>query len=102
MRCVIAANGPDENASVERFGRCAYFLVVENGKIVESIKNKAISLPRGAGITSAQEVLKYSPKRVVCLSMGRHPQEILSSYGVEVKFFSGSVKQCLENFLGSC
>ena len=56
MKIAVTSTGPTLDDSVEaRFGRCAYFLVVDTDTMqCEPIENPNIALGGGAGIQSAQ------------------------------------------------
>jgi len=60
MKIAVSAAGAEVSARAEeRFGRCAYFVVFnENGELLEVIKNDGVEMPQGAGIKSAQMLIK--------------------------------------------
>ena len=97
MRCVIAANGPDENASVERFGRCAYFVFYDTeSKQTEFVENQWKEAMGGAGIQSAQFVVQKGAKKVFTGRIGPNAEMVLKNAGVEIISASGKVKDIIE------
>ena len=62
MKIAVTSTGPTLDDSVEvRFGRCAYFLIIDPDTLdFEAIQNSNIALGGGAGIQSAQLMANQS------------------------------------------
>ena len=58
MRVAVSASGPTLDSQVDpRFGRCAYFVVVDTGTMAaEAIENASVAAAQGAGIATAQMI----------------------------------------------
>ena len=56
MKIAVTSTGANLDNTVDpRFGRCAYFIILETDSMAfESVENPNISLGSGAGIQSAQ------------------------------------------------
>ncbi|MCG2831070.1 MAG: dinitrogenase iron-molybdenum cofactor biosynthesis protein, partial [Desulfobacteraceae bacterium] len=56
MKIAVSSNGTDLNSQIDpRFGRCAYFLIVNTDDMsFEAFENKGVALTGGAGIQAAQ------------------------------------------------
>ena len=66
MKVAVSASGRDLDSQIDpRFGRCAFFLVVETDEMsFESFSNENMALAGGAGIQSAQFVASKGAKSV--------------------------------------
>ena len=75
MKIAVSASGKDLDSAIDpRFGRCAYFLVVETEDMgVEVFDNENNSLGGGAGIQSAQFVASGVPFPALQSSGGSCP-----------------------------
>ena len=64
MKVVVSSNGRDLDSRIDpRFGRCAYFIVVETDDMgFEAFENENMALGGGAGIQSAQFVASKGAK----------------------------------------
>jgi predicted Fe-Mo cluster-binding NifX family protein len=101
MRIAITASGPTLDANVDpRFGRCAYFLIVDTDTLEsEAVENPNIALGQGAGIQSAQLIAAKGAKSLLTGNCGPNAHETLSAAGVEVILgCSGAVRDVIEQF----
>jgi len=101
MKICVTSSGENLEASVDpRFGRCAYFVVVDT----ESLEFKAIQNPNmvatgGAGIQSAQLVANEKVEAVVTGNVGPNAFQTLSSLGLKVYTgASGTVKDVVRQY----
>jgi len=92
------AKGDNLEAEVDpRFGRCAYFIIVDT----ESLKFKAMANPNavasgGAGIQSSQLIAGEKVEAVVTGNVGPNAYQTLSSLGIKIFIgASGLVKEAL-------
>lgn len=102
MRIAVSASGKDLDAPIDpRFGRCAYFVVVETeGMGFEAFDNSNAALGGGAGIQSAQFVASKGVKAVITGHCGPNAVRTLNAAGVEVFVGqSGTVREAVERFV---
>ena len=86
MKICISSTGKDLSSQIDpRFGRCAYFLVVETDDMsFEVFDNESAGLGGGAGIQSAQFIISKGAKAVITGNCGPNAVKTLSVGGVEV------------------
>ncbi|MBW1767543.1 MAG: NifB/NifX family molybdenum-iron cluster-binding protein [Deltaproteobacteria bacterium] len=101
MKIAISSTGKDLDSQIDpRFGRCAYFLIVETDDMsFEAFDNENIALGGGAGIQSAQFIASKGAKAVITGNCGPNAVRTLSAAGVEL--FVGqtkTVKEALEDY----
>lgn len=101
MKICITSSGDSLDSAVDpRFGRCAYFIIVDP----ESLEFKALSNPNvsavgGAGIQSSQLVANEGAEAVVTGNIGPNAFQTLSSLGLKVYTgASGAIKEVIQNF----
>jgi len=101
MKVVVSSMGTDLDSEIDpRFGRCAYFLLVDTDTMTyEALDNGNIALGGGAGIQSAQLVASKGAKAVITGNCGPNAVRTLIAAGVEVIVGqSGSVRRAVEDF----
>ena len=101
MKIAITSTGPTLDDPVDpRFGRCAYFVIVEtNDMSFEAFDNESIALGGGAGIQSAQFVASKGVDAVITGNCGPNAIQTLSAAIVEVFVGqSGTVRQVIERY----
>ena len=101
MKIAVSSSGKDLNSQVDpRFGRCAYFVIVEtNDMSFEAFDNESIALGGGAGIQAAQFVASKGAKAIVTGNVGPNAVQTLSAAGVQVFVGqSGTVREVIENY----
>ena len=101
MKVAVSSYGKDLNSQIDpRFGRCAYFLIVNTDDMsFEAFENKGVSLSSGAGIEAAQFVISKGAKAVITGNCGPKAAQTLSTAGMEL--FTGhtdSVINALEKY----
>ncbi len=98
--CVTASTGTIDAQIDPRFGRCAYFVVVDSETMqFEAVPNLASGASGGAGIQAAQAVANKGAKVVLTGDVGPNAFHALSAAGIEiVTGVSGSVKEAVEKF----
>ena len=101
MKVAVSSSGKDLDASIDqRFGRCAYFLIIETDDMsFEVFDNESAALGGGAGIQSAQFVISKGAGAVITGNCGPKAVQTLSAAGVDV-FLSvtGTVKAAVEMY----
>jgi len=101
MKIAISSSGKDLNAAIDpRFGRCAYFMLVEAGDMsFEAFDNENITLGGGAGIQSAQFVAARGVEAVITGNCGPNAVRTLNAAGVKVIVGqSGTVRKVVEKY----
>ena len=101
MRIAIAASGPSLDDSVEaRFGRCAYFLIVDTDTMAfEAIENPNIAVGGGAGIQSAQLMAEKGVQTILAGNCGPNAFRTFGAAGIQVIVgISGVVREAVEQF----
>ena len=101
MKIAVSSSGRDLDSQVDpRFGRCAYFVIVETDDMsFEAFANENISLGGGAGIQSAQFVASTGAKAVITGNCGPNAVQTLSVSQVEIFVgHSGTVREVIERY----
>ena len=101
MRIAVSASGKDLDAPVDpRFGRCAFFILVNTEDMsFEAFDNENIALGGGAGIQSAQFVASKGARAVVTGNCGPNAVRTLNAAGVDIIVGqSGTVREVVEKF----
>jgi len=102
MKIGISAKGGSMEAEVEpRFGRCAYFLIVDSETMrFEAFSNPATTLSGGAGPRTVQEFVSRGAKVVLTGQVGPKAQQALEAARLEVVTgASGTVRKAVETYL---
>ena len=89
-------------AEVEpRFGRCAYFLIVDSETMrFEAFSNPATSMAGGAGPRTVQEFVNRDATVVLTGNVGPNAQDALEAADLEVVTgVSGTVREAVETYL---
>jgi predicted Fe-Mo cluster-binding NifX family protein len=106
MKIAISSTGNNLESEVDaRFGRCAYFLIVDvdekkkeiNG--FEAIENTAKAQMGGAGITSSQIVANEKPNAVITVNTGPRAFQVLSQLKIKIYQGEGKIKEVIQKFL---
>jgi predicted Fe-Mo cluster-binding NifX family protein/ferredoxin len=101
MKIAVTATGPTFDHTVEaRFGRCAYFLIVDTDTMqYEPIENPNIALGGGAGIQSAQLMSEKGVTAVLTGNCGPNAFNVFGQAGIRVIVgVSGPVCNAVEQF----
>ena len=101
MKVAVSSSGGDLDAQIDpRFGRCAYFIIVETDDMsFEVFDNENIALGGGAGIQSGQFVASKGAKTIITGNAGPNAVRTLSAAGVEVIVGQeGTVRKAIEDF----
>ena len=102
MKIAVSSSGRDLDSQVDpRFGRCAYFVIVETDDMsFEAFANENISLGGGAGIQSAQFVASTGAKAVITGNCGPNAVQTLSVSKIEIFVgHSGIVREVIEKYI---
>ncbi len=100
MKTLITVTAPDIHASLDpRFGRAAYFLLVDTETLSwEAKPNPAIHASGGAGIKAAQFAADSGCEAVVSGDCGPNAYEVLEAAGISMYLFGASqtIQQVVE------
>ena len=101
MKVAVSSNGEDLNAQLDpRFGRCAYFLVVNPDDMsFEAFNNQSAAQGGGAGIQAAQFLASKGVEAVITGNCGPNAVQTLSAAGIELfGGQAGTVREVVERF----
>ena len=101
MKIAVTSTGPTLDDWVEaRFGRSAYFLIVDPDSMeFEPLENPNVTLGGGAGPQSAQMMANEGVSVVLTGNCGPNAFKTFGAAGIEViTGVSGQVRQALEQF----
>ncbi len=103
MKIVISSSGPSMDSAVDpRFGRAAYFLIVdgESGELLEAIDNSAgRDAAQGAGIGAAALVAEKGVKAILTGRVGPKAMAVVEKAGIDVvSNVSGTVRDAVAQF----
>lgn len=103
MKIIVTAKGNEQDAEVDpRFGRCAYFalLDMETGDF-DAVPNPFVDATGGAGTQAAQWVIEQGAEVLLTGRCGPKAATVLQDAGIRViEGVSGNVQEALERYLG--
>lgn len=84
MKIAVSSSGKDLNAQLDpRFGRCAYFLIVDSEDMsFEVFENKNAMLGGGAGLQSAQFISSQRAEALITERCGPNAVQTLNAAGI--------------------
>jgi predicted Fe-Mo cluster-binding NifX family protein len=101
MKIAVSSSGKNLDSLIDpRFGRCAYFLLVETDDMsFEVFDNQSMASGGGAGIQSAQFISSKGAKAVITGNCGPNAVKTLAAAGIEVFLENtGIVREVLQKF----
>jgi predicted Fe-Mo cluster-binding NifX family protein len=101
MKIAVSSSGKNLDSLIDpRFGRCAYFLLVETDNMnFEVFDNQSIASGGGVGIQSAQFISSKGAKAVITGNCGPNAVKTLAAGGIEVFLGNtGIVREVLQKF----
>jgi len=101
MKIAVSASGNTLESSTDpRFGRCAYFIIVDPDTMqFEALDNAANTGGGGAGIASGQMIAGTGVKAVLTGNCGPNAFQVLSANGIEViTGVSGKVADAVNSY----
>ena len=106
MKIAVSATAGSMDAMVDmRFGRCAYFVIVEvEGNEIKShevIQNPSVTAMRGAGIQAAQIIANKGVEVLITGNIGPNAFNVLSSIGIKIVAGVGgiTVRDAVQRYL---
>ncbi len=101
MKVAVSSDGNNLDARLDpRFGRCAFFLVVNSDDMsFDAFNNESAAQGGGAGIQAAQFLASLGVGAVVTGNCGPHAMQTLSAAGIQlIAGQAGTVKEVIERF----
>lgn len=101
MKIAVSSSGNDLNSMLDpRFGRCAYFLIIDPEDMsFEVFDNQSSSQSSGAGIQAAQSLAEKSVTAVITGHVGPNAAQTLSAAGINVfAEQQGTIAEVVEKF----
>ncbi len=101
MKIVVSSTGPElSSASDPRFGRCAYFVVVETETMeARAHSNESRTAMGGAGIQAGQFVASLGAEAVITGNVGPNAARVLTAAGLKIHTgASGTVEEAVKSF----
>ena len=104
MKIAISSTGKTLESDVDsRFGRCAYFLIVEieGSKIkgFKAIENKAKEQMGGAGISSGENVANEKVDAIITNNLGPRAFSVFEQLKIKVYSGQGKIKDVVTKFI---
>ena len=104
MKIAISSFGKNLESDVDvRFGRCAFFLIVdvENKKIgkVKVIENLARTQMGGAGITAAETVANEKPDAIISSNFGPRAFSVFEQLRIKTYVGKGKIRDVIQEFI---
>jgi predicted Fe-Mo cluster-binding NifX family protein len=99
MKVAVCSTGDNLDSQVDpRFGRCAYFLIVDTETMeFEAIPNLAATQASGAGIMAAQLVGSKGVQAVIAGNYGPNAFQALNAAGIKTySCIGGTVRDAVE------
>ncbi len=101
MKVAVSSSGTNLDSQIDpRFGRCAYFVIVNTDDMsFEAFDNEGIALGGGAGIQSSQFVASKGAGAIITGNIGPNAVQTLSAAGIEIFMGqTGSVREAVERY----
>lgn len=101
MKIAISAAGRNLDAEMDpRFGRCAYFIIVDPETMeFEVIDNSGAMAAGGAGVSAAQAVVDKGVQALLTGNCGPNAYQVLSSAGIQlITGVFGKIRDVVENY----
>lgn len=105
MKTIITSTGSGlESDFDQRFGRCAYFCVLDTDKgTTDFVKNEYADAPSGAGPKASEAAIELGAKKVISGDFGPKAKAVLEKFDVQMVIFDGkgkSVKEIADLIMG--
>ncbi len=101
MRIAVSSTGSTLDSQVDaRFGRCAYFIIVDPDTMeYEAYPNEGSGFSSGAGTSAAQFVASKGVEYVITGNCGPKAMQVLSASGIKVILGqTGTVREVINKF----
>jgi predicted Fe-Mo cluster-binding NifX family protein len=101
MKICVTSQGDTLQSQVDpRFGRCAYFILVDTDTMeFESVDNAQVQAMGGAGVQSGRLMAEKEVMAVLTGNVGPNAFQTLSAAGIEIiAGASGTVQEAVEKY----
>jgi predicted Fe-Mo cluster-binding NifX family protein len=102
MKIAVSSTGKDLEATLDaRFGRAAYFMIVDPDTLAfEAVENRQnLNLAQGAGIQAAKTVLQHKADALITGNCGPKAFKVLVAAGIKVYVgVAGCIRDVVEQF----
>jgi predicted Fe-Mo cluster-binding NifX family protein len=101
MKIAVTSQGGSLDSQVDpRFGRAAYFVIVDTSTMeFETIENQNIAASGGAGIGSAKTVIDAGAQAVLTGNCGPNAHKTLTAAGIRLfTCLSGTIAEAIETY----
>ena len=96
MKIAVASEGKELDSEISLMGgRAPYYLIFENKKLVETMKNPFAVGGGGAGWSVAHSLADKGVKKVVLGKIGPNMESALKEKKIEVQEKTGKVKEVI-------
>jgi len=96
MKIAIASLGQDPSSEVSpQAGRAPYYLIFENGELVETWKNVFSVGGGGASLAVTKIMADKNVEKIISSNFGEKMKEALSAKGIDFEKKSGIIKDIL-------
>ena len=96
MKTAIASEGKDIESNVsERGGRAPYYLIFEDKKLIETIKNPFATGGGGAGFSVAYMLADKKVSLVIAGKIGGNMESALKEKGIKFKEETGKINKVI-------
>lgn len=101
MKVAVCSTGNTLDAMVDpRFGRCAYFVIVDTETFdASAVQNPGAMSAQGAGIQAAQVLSSLGVSAVIAGNLGPNAYQALSAAGIKVYSCAGETVRNAVNLL---
>jgi predicted Fe-Mo cluster-binding NifX family protein len=99
--CVTSQGNTLESQVDPRFGRCAFFMIVETDTMeYEAVENSSVQAMGGAGVQSGKVVVEKGANVLLTGNVGPNAYQILQAAGIEIiTGASGTVKEVIDRYI---
>lgn len=101
MKICVTSTGESLGSAVDpRFGRCAYFIIVDSDSMeFEVISNTSLNARGGAGIEAAQTVINKGVDVLITGDIGPNASRVFNTSNIKVIVgVSGTVRELVEKY----
>lgn len=100
MKIAIGTLSGDLEAAIsERFARAPWFLIIEDGKVIEVLEGGAVSVGHGASGIAVQMLADHGVQAVVAQQLGPKAAAAIKAAGIEAwKAPEGTAGKAVEAF----
>ena len=97
MKTAIASEGKTTDSEVsQKGGRAPYYLIFEDGKLTETIKNPFAKGSGGAGFSVAYMLAEKNVKLIITEKIGKNMESALNEKGIKFRERKGKINKILK------